>query len=404
LKGVLNLRKLSNEEFLQRLEDMDSMAMPLAPYKNRRSKMPFMCKRNNEHIWEANAGNVLEGYGCPYCRATIIGEKQKGKHKSNALPMIITAPEMVEYLTNKEDALNFTMASRDITSWTCPLCKYKFDERIAKVHNNFRTRGHFVCPCCSAGRSYPNRLMSEVLNQLQIDYISEYNQEWTQGKRYDFYFVFNDTKYIIEMDGGFHKENTLSKQSIDEINATDKLKDKLALEHNITLIRIDCCYCNANRLAYIQNNILKKLSFLFDFSKVDFNECDKRANISTLKLFSEAWEKYKDVYLIEKELHYGRDRVIYYLKLTEKYNISSYCFKEDSKKRKDNFNKVIIPQICGYPVRCIETGEIFQSMKQASKKYNCCVKSCFKNKIKKWAGELPDGTKLHWEKLNKQYS
>jgi hypothetical protein len=315
--------------------------------------------------------------------------------------MIVTAPEMVKYLTNKDDALKFTKASHDITSWTCPLCKYKFDEKISNVYKNIYQREHFVCPRCSTGKSYPNRLMSEVLNQLQIDYISEYTPEWTEGRRYDFYFVFNDTKYIIEMDGGFHNGNRMSELSFEEAKSIDDFKDDLALKNNIIVIRINCNYEGNDRLSYIQNNILKELSFLFDFSKVNFDECNKRANMSILTLFSEAWEKYKDVELVRKELHYTHDNTIRYLKLTEKYNMSSYVFAEDCKKRWDKHNNVILPQKLGTTVKCIETGEIFESMAQASKKYKGSVQGYFLKSNSKWAGTLPDGTKLHWEKLNK---
>ena len=54
-------------------------------------------------------------------------------------------------------------------------------------------------------------------------------------------------------------------------------------------------------------------------------------------------------------------------------------------------------------VRCITTGEIFNTMTEAANKYNikdcryicaCCIKR------QKTTGQLPDGTKLEWEYIN----
>ena len=53
---------------------------------------------------------------------------------------------------------------------------------------------------------------------------------------------------------------------------------------------------------------------------------------------------------------------------------------------------------CGIKVRCIETNEIFDTMEQGGKKYGCRVTSYFQNN-QEYCGKLPDGTKLHWEKI-----
>lgn len=45
---------------------------------------------------------------------------------------------------------------------------------------------------------------------------------------------------------------------------------------------------------------------------------------------------------------------------------------------------------------CITTGEIFNSMKEGTKKYNAAnISYCCLGK-RKYAGKLPDGTKLVW--------
>lgn len=53
-------------------------------------------------------------------------------------------------------------------------------------------------------------------------------------------------------------------------------------------------------------------------------------------------------------------------------------------------------------VRCVETGEVFDSISQANKKYPGAenLRSVIKGK-RSYAGRLPDGTKLHWEYVEK---
>ena len=79
--------------------------------------------------------------------------------------------------------------------------------------NNFINRG-ISCSKCGDGISFPNKICFNMLQQLNIDFISEYNPDWIKPKRYDFYFELNNEKYILEMDGGFHtQDNTLSGQT-----------------------------------------------------------------------------------------------------------------------------------------------------------------------------------------------
>ena len=60
------------------------------------------------------------------------------------------------------------------------------------------------------------------------------------------------------MDGGFH-EKLHSKEkyyTLEDIKYIDSMKDKLAIEHNIEMIRIDCSYDYHDRYKYILRNIL----------------------------------------------------------------------------------------------------------------------------------------------------
>ena len=88
---------------------------------------------------------------------------------------------------------------------------------------------------------------------------------------YDFYFVKDGKGYVVEMDGGFHNNNNnMNGKTAKEQKQIDKIKDRLAVEHGIKVIRIEC---ESSELAYMKDKVINsELSELFDFSQIDFNE------------------------------------------------------------------------------------------------------------------------------------
>jgi len=134
--------------------------------------------------------------------------------------------------------------------------------------------GYFPCPFCSHTYSYPERFLSAVFDQLGVSYCHDIALPWSQGKRYD--FVIGDT-IICEThgaqhynpDGQFHAD-----LSFDTMVTNDAFKRQLAADNGIDhYIVLDC---RKSRLDFIRDSILSSdLSNLFDFSKIDWNACEK---------------------------------------------------------------------------------------------------------------------------------
>lgn len=81
-------------------------------------------------------------------------------------------------------------------------------------------------------------------------------------------------KFIVEIDGGFHINNTTF-STAQEIQERDKTKDMLASKNNINIIRINAYKSNGE---YLSNQITQSnLSSLFDLSKIDWNICEINA-------------------------------------------------------------------------------------------------------------------------------
>lgn len=204
------------------------------------------------YIFENTERNLKRQKKCEVCLGKVI---VKGIND-----LATTRPELVKFLKNKEDAFKYTGQSSKPIDFVCDICGKDF----SVAPNSFG----FSFPCgCYSSDSYPNRLIQEIFNQLKIPYIRElrkYHFAWCGKYRYDLYFELDNKAYIVEMDGWFHKDEQLK---------IDKLKDELAKENGVKVIRIDCNYDKTeNRLFYIKNNLLQsELSLIVDLSNIDWD-------------------------------------------------------------------------------------------------------------------------------------
>lgn len=204
------------------------------------------------YIFENTEKNLKIQKKCVVCLGKVV---VKGIND-----LATTRPELVKFLKNKEDAFKYTGQSSKPIDFVCDICGKGF----SVAPNSFG----FSFPCgCYSSDSYPNRLIQEIFNQLEIPYIRELRKchfAWCGKYRYDLYFELDNKAYIIEMDGWFHKNEQLK---------IDKLKDELAKENGVKVIRIDCNYDKIeNRLFYIKDNLLQsELSLIVDLSNIDWD-------------------------------------------------------------------------------------------------------------------------------------
>lgn len=207
------------------------------------------------------------------------------------------------------------------------------------------------------------------------------------------------------MDGGIGHGNANSgyqTKSPKESLAIDNYKTLMANDHDIHMIRIDCNYQREDRFKYILENIKKsELSKIFNFSKVDFIQCDKDAQKSLFFETCKLWDGgIHDKYEIAKLLGVSHDIIRNYLIRSEKLGCSSYIHDEYYKYSVANSRKKAAFTV-GHPVICIETQEIFRSISSVRTLTGISVQKAVENQ-NHTAGMLPDGTKLHWRRLTEQ--
>lgn len=307
--------------------------------------------------------------------------------------MWTTNPDIAKLLNNPEDGYNYTQYSNEKVNWKCPDCGNIVNKKICHV-----AYYKFSCSICGDGISYPEKFLISALNQLDSKYEKEKEFTWCKNRRYDFYLSNYNT--IIEVHGLQHYESEFERindkrvRNLLEEQNNDKYKQQLAKENNIKkYIIIDSRY---SELEWMKNNIINsELSYLFNLSSINWLKCHEFACKSFVKIACEYWNNgihnTKEIGLLMK-LHYGTTRD--YLKQGNKLGWCSYNAKEEMFKNGINAGKKNSKK-----VRCIETGLIFESVINAGKQMNIsknAISECCRRKRKN-AGELLDGTELHWE-------
>ena len=304
-------RVRSYEEYNEKLKQKRPGYSVIGQYVDELTPTDFRCK--NGHTFTNAPAYVLHGHGgCPYCkgRKILIGYND----------MWTTRPDIAAMLTNTEDGYKYTAGSSKKTWFNCPDC----GTPSLKTINNVATH-NFGCQHCSDNISYPNKFSRALLDQLPIEgYDCEYQPGWAEPYYYDNHFWHNGIEYILEMDGELHsKEQTLSKTTLEQIQKVDRIKDKLAAQHNIHMIRIDCMKSDVE---YIKQHILNsELNNIFDLSNVNWALCDQKGQKNILKEACNLYmSKEYTLSAIGKILHIHPATVSRYLRIGSKFGWCDY--------------------------------------------------------------------------------
>lgn len=364
---------LTDIKFKEKLYQNNPLVHTNDIYNGYRNYMNFYC--NFGHTWSALASNVLSGYGCPYCsgQRVYVGFND----------LWTTHPEIACLLTNPNDGYSYTKGSEKKLKFTCPNCGHISMHTIGNV-----IKHGMSCPKCSDGVSFANKFMFSVLEQLQVNFECEYSLG-NENYRYDFFIKEYNT--IIEMHGRQHYEGWNDKRSLEEIQRTDKKKMNYAIQNKISkYIIVDSAISDMD---YISKNIMQSnLNELFDLSIVDWKKCLFYASSSMVKHTADLYNLGYSNTEISKKLHVSMTTVWKWLKTASKLNMCAYC---PINKFTDSVRQII----------CITTNEIFESITDASKKYNVPVtnisKVCKHKAHCNHAGKHPvTGEKLKWMYLD----
>ena len=371
-------KPLTNEEFLQKLKDMDIKYIPLEEYKGSDVKIKWMCHMNPNHIFETSPEAMYRctkkgGCICPYCdrRIVFVGETD----------MWTTNPEMASLLRDKEEGYRYFATSSKKVDFICPRCGMLLPNKII---NNVRMFG-LCCPHCSDGMSFGEKFVVGLLVQLECSFVYNKTTPWSEDRRYDFYIP--AFSLIIETHGIQHYKERSPRcfsdrvsRTLDEEIKNDEHKKRLALSNNIKYyIQLDCCKSNCD---YIKNSILNsELNNLFDLSVIDWTKCYESTLTSNVVVCASLWNGgMKNAMEIAEYIGMDVSSVTPYLKRAAKIGLCDYV--KNYKKNKNRYKKVL----------CIETGKVYEYIGEVEadgyNRFN--ISKCCNHRIKSAYG-------LHWK-------
>lgn len=328
-------RKLTNEEFLQKLKDLGRDDLePLEEYKGIHTKIKVRCTNSScKYEWSVSPANIVRGRGCPICKRKKVTDKLTisheefirriegkknpnleilGRYKNNTTPILVRCkknkahvweaypddikkggcpfcrgmrvnesnslrtlrPDLMIYLKNKADGDKYTIYSNKKVMCKCPDCGYEKEVIVENL-----TKNGFSCPVCGDGISYPNKFIRNMLNMLNMDFENEWTSDLAPGCYYDVKFNMGKQIILIEMDGAFHYEDR-GYGGLEKTQEKDKLKNKYAEDNGWRLIRIEAMESDPE---YLFKNIKNsELSTILKLDNFDYMECGRRSEKSLM--------------------------------------------------------------------------------------------------------------------------
>jgi len=274
----------------------------------------YMCKcLKCGYIQNKAEPNLLVGKRCVVCSGQLIVKNINSIWK--------THPHLRKYFVNIDDSYNNT--SNNTTKkilFKCPDCGFE-KEMFLK---NISKRG-FSCSVCGDGVSYGEKLISNLLQFNNIDFIPQKTFDWSNSKRYDFYVPkFN---CIVEAHGSQHYKETRSKwDNLKSQQNNDEYKRTIAINNGIEhYIVIDCFDSNFN---YIKDSVLNsELLYLLkiDPSKINWTHIHNQAGISlSKKILDEYINVTQNVQQISKNLGLCVPTVKKYLEIWNDLGLCEY--------------------------------------------------------------------------------
>lgn len=244
-----------------------------------------------------------------------------------------THPELVKYFQNPEDAKKYTYGSKQKVLLKCLECG-----KVKETTLDILSHQGFSCNYCSDGISYPEKIISLILSELNIVFTKQFKFE-RFNYRYDFYLP----KYniIIEVHGRQHYENSKWK-TYDEEHKNDLFKYDLAIlneyEYNKNFFIIDA---KESDIAYLRNNIEQCEFFKqFDLNNIDWNKIDKNAQMSLRINVCKYWNKHKNITTknLGEIFGIGKSTTLRYLNWGNQNGLCIYNGKEESIKNNERQN------------------------------------------------------------------
>lgn len=312
---------------------------------------------NEEWIYEYCLGDYMKT-GCNTC------ESSPKKIVRGVNDISTTAPWMIKYFVNPEDAYSRTKYSKDSVAMKCPDCGRVYNKKIDAVFTN-KT---LTC-ACKDGWSYPNKFMYALLEQIGVKFTAEKSFDWSNNRYYDDYIEHDGKRIITEQHGNQHYDRPIGTgdkhRTVEDERANDRLKYELAMRNGIDYYFV--IDSSKSELCHMKNSIINSgLLDILCVSKddVDWEKCDVFAISNFAKKIAEYKRDNPDTTLHEIadifNISYGT--VLGYVNIGNKYGWCDYRY--DDIKTMYRLHKKITNE---KPVFCGNTSMYYRSASIAAK-------------------------------------
>lgn len=256
----------------------------------------------------------LKAYSYKCSKCGYIGDiREDVLSKGASCPCCCIPPRIIV------ENINSLVAKKE-TKWMIPLFENGYDE--AKLYSKGSTKKiKHICPYCGKqqtiarpiyqlysnmpkcefcgrGRSYPERLVTSLLNSLNIEFIAQLTSttyKWCDNKRYDFYIP--SLNMIIETHGEQHYKDT-NRTKLNEVANNDKEKEILALNNGIIhYIVLDCRHSDFD---FIRQNIISSDLIKLLNSDIEWDIVRKMTNDTLTIQMWEYWNSLSEPISITK--------------------------------------------------------------------------------------------------------
>lgn len=264
--------------------------------RNSHKKVFWKCKKCGDET----ESKVSSKNGCAVCagQKVMIGYND----------LWTTDVKLASLLKNPEDGKKYMKNSNKKAIFTCPSCKKDKNMLISDV-----SRRGLKCDICDTNCSMGERIISNLLNDNNVEFEKEVRFEWLPNKKYDFYIASHNL--IIEVHGEQHyKSGHFTNRTLDEEIVNDLLKKDKAINNGIV---------NYVELKYDSNNLKEfKQEILNSDLKIYFSLSDNfKLNVHTNSndgVKVKSWKMYEEgmkVKEIANNLNIHHSTVSKYLKI-----------------------------------------------------------------------------------------
>lgn len=295
-------------------------------------KIPFKYNNINDYftlIGYSNKKIIIEYHGLikTIMYSHFLREDRCGNVSDLFNRIALLKPYLIDYVEDKELFYSLSSGSKEKIWIKCPYCGYREYITARVLYKRVNS-----CKVCGDGVSYPEKFISCMLKQLNIKYKKDIVFEWSDNRKYDFYFEFHNKKIIIETNGSQHYKVEFEKigekaRTLKEEEENDKYKKELANKYIDYYIELDCSESNKQ---YIINSIYNSdIYSIFKkvFDNINFDECDYFAtNNSIFRDVCNLWNSNDTITTtdISNELNLDIGTVIKYLKRGNEHGICNY--------------------------------------------------------------------------------